>query len=247
MGTSQQVKVYELFMLGLCVYVLAALLIEACVDLNEGTAAILSYADTAVCVIFLVDFFVKLATAPSKIGYLKWGWIDFLSSIPTIEILRVGRLARILRIIRVLRGLRATRAIATQLVQRRAESAFSTAALLAILLIVASSVMMLHIESSPESNITNAEQALWWSFVTITTVGYGDTYPVTSAGRLVAAVLMISGVGLFGTFTGFMATWFIQPGEEAQEDELSLIRERLTRIEALLSASDGRSTDRHTR
>ena len=69
---------------------------------------------------------------------------------------------------------------------------------------------------APNSNIKDAEDALWWSFVTITTVGYGDRFPVTTEGRLVGAVLMICGVGLFGTFTGFIASWFME-GEKNTE------------------------------
>ena len=71
---------------------------------------------------------------------------------------------------------------------------------------------------------------IWWAFVTMTTVGYGDTYPVTLEGRIIAAVLMIAGVGLFGTFTGFVATWFLQPGETEQDRELAAIRRSLAAI-----------------
>lgn len=61
-------------------------------------------------------------------------------------------------------------------------------------------------ETAPESNIKTAEDAIWWAFVTITTVGYGDRFPVTTEGRIIAALLMTAGVGLFGTFTGFIAS-----------------------------------------
>jgi voltage-gated potassium channel len=81
--------------------------------------------------------------------------------------------------------------------------------LVALLLIVFCSIAVLHFETDPESNIKTAEDALWWAFATITTVGYGDCYPVTWEGRLIAAILMCAGVGLFGTFSGFLAAWFI--------------------------------------
>jgi voltage-gated potassium channel len=61
-----------------------------------------------------------------------------------------------------------------------------------------------------------AEDALWWAYVTITTVGYGDKFPVTSEGRLIAGFLMTAGVGLFGTFTGFVASWFVEGREDEQ-------------------------------
>jgi len=71
------------------------------------------------------------------------------------------------------------------------------------------SISILQFETAPESNIKTAEDAIWWAFVTITTVGYGDRYPVTTEGRIIAAFLMITGVALFGTFTGFIAAWFM--------------------------------------
>lgn len=80
-------------------------------------------------------------------------------------------------------------------------------------MIVFGSIAILEFEKGEETNINNAEDALWWSFVTITTVGYGDKYPVTTEGRIVAGVLMIVGVGLFGTFTGFVASWFLNDNE----------------------------------
>jgi voltage-gated potassium channel len=80
---------------------------------------------------------------------------------------------------------------------------------IAILMIIFSSIAILQVETDPNSNIKNAEDAIWWSFVTITTVGYGDKFPVTTEGRIIAAFLMTVGVGLFGTFTGFVASWFM--------------------------------------
>lgn len=77
---------------------------------------------------------------------------------------------------------------------------------------------MLQLEKGVEgSNIHNASDALWWAFVTITTVGYGDFYPVSHEGRVVAVILMTSGVGLFGTFTGFVASWFLEEDAEKQD------------------------------
>jgi len=66
--------------------------------------------------------------------------------------------------------------------------------------------------ASPAANITTSEAAVWWSFVTMSTVGYGDFYPVTTMGRLVAVIFIIIGVGLFGVVTGFLANAFL--GEE---------------------------------
>jgi len=228
--------IYELFMLGLCVYVLAALATVTFFRLDESVVEILVYVDTGICVIFLADFFGKLAVAKSKLGYLKWGWIDLISSIPMVGPLRWGRLARVVRILRLLRGVKSTKTISEYIVNQRAESAFTAAALVALLTVVFSSIAVLHFEQDNRgANIKHAGDALWWAFVTITTAGYGDKYPVTTGGRIVASIAMTVGVGLFGTFTAFIASWFLTPGEEQQDDELRFIRERLISIEEQIS------------
>jgi voltage-gated potassium channel len=226
---------YELFMLGLCTYVLVTLAATTFCRVNPATFEILNYVDNAICFIFLADFVGKLVTAESKWGYLKWGWIDLISSIPDVGLLRWGRVARVVRILRVLRGVKSSRAIVEFLIKRRAQSAFTATALVALLTVVYSSIAILHFEQGdPRANIRTAGDALWWAVVTVTTVGYGDRYPVTEGGRLVAAVTITAGVGLFGTFTAFVASWFLAPTEVEQESELEQIRRQLTSIEQQL-------------
>jgi voltage-gated potassium channel len=71
----------------------------------------------------------------------------------------------------------------------------------------------------PDSNIKNASDALWWAYVTVTTVGYGDRYPVTNAGRIVGVLLLTIGVGLFGVLTGYLATAFLKPKSAQQAEQ----------------------------
>jgi voltage-gated potassium channel len=83
-------------------------------------------------------------------------------------------------------------------------------------MVIFSAIAILQVEDDPSGNIKTAEDAIWWAYVTVTTVGYGDKFPVTTEGRIIAAVLMTVGVGLFGTFTAFLASWFVT---EKQEDD----------------------------
>jgi voltage-gated potassium channel len=93
-----------------------------------------------------------------------------------------------------------------------------------LLLVVFASVAILQFEQVQGANITTAQDAVWWAVVTLTTVGYGDRYPITGEGRAVATLLMVAGVGLFGTFSGYVASWFLVPGKERQESEVSELR-----------------------
>ena len=124
---QHQTSLHELFILGLCVYVLVALAVDTFFKLDRATSTILNYADTGICLIFLADFFAKLATAPRKLQYLKWGWIDFVSSILMVGYLRWGRVVRVVRILRVLRALRSTKTLTTFIFKRRTQSVFTAA------------------------------------------------------------------------------------------------------------------------
>jgi voltage-gated potassium channel len=200
---------YQLFMLVLCLFALAALALERLTSVSTDVGQLLQWADFVVCLLFLGDFVHSLATAPNRLQYLAtWGWVDLLSSIPAVDVLRVGRVARILRISRVLRGVKATRVLSLAVLERRAQSMFLAASLVTLLLLVLASASIMTLENTADANIRGPGDALWWSFVTMTTVGYGDRFPVTAEGRLIGALLMVAGVGLFGTFSGFVASWF---------------------------------------
>jgi voltage-gated potassium channel len=226
---------YEIFMLVLCVYTLVILAVEVVVPLRQNTRAVLDYSDRVVCALFLSDFVLSLVRASNRWQYLvSWGWLDLLSSIPTLEIARWGRIGRVLRILRVLRGLRATRLLANMVLRRRADNVGLAAVLIVLLLVVFCSVAVLHVESSPDSNIKTAEDAIWWSLATITTVGYGDRYPVTSEGRLIGAILMCTGVGLFGTMSGLLAAWFLAPQESSRELNLQTLQNEIVALRRLM-------------
>lgn len=206
-ASDKTVGVYDLFMLALCVYVLIALAVEVFVKLSPDTVEILNGADFAICVVFILDFFFNLFSQGPK--YLKWGWIDLVSSVPMVGPLRAGRMVRMVRIMRLLRGIRSVRRIAHIALKMRAQSIFAAILLLAFLCLVFGSILILEFErDSDGANIKSGGDALWWSFVTITTVGYGDRYPVTTGGRIVAVIMMLVGVSLFGVFTAFVASWF---------------------------------------
>ena len=229
---------WQFLMLFLSVYVLVVLLAETMFSLPAEVSQLLSAVDLAVCAVFATDFFLQLKAAKRKWSYLKWGWIDLVSSIPSLPFLRIGRLARLVRILRMLRGVRSTRVIVTHLFDNRARGTFATVTLITFVLIVFSSIIVLNWETTPESTIKTAEDALWWSLSTVTTVGYGDVYPKTTVGHFVGAVLMVAGVALFGTFTATVASFFVQQ-DSRQEDEkmdavlrkLDALSERLDKME----------------
>jgi voltage-gated potassium channel len=226
---------YQFFMLALCLWALLTLGAGTFFKLDPETRAILVYADTAVCGLFFLDFAYSLYTAPNRIRYLTtWGWIDLLSSIPALSGARWGRVARVMRILRVIRGLKSARTIAHFLMERRTQSAFLASILICLLLVVACSIAILQFETGAEGNIRGAQDAMWWAISTMTTVGYGDAYPVTPEGRVIAVFLMAAGVGVFGTLAGAVASWFLSPEAEETESELREVKDLLQELRAEL-------------
>jgi voltage-gated potassium channel len=204
----------SLIILILSLYVLISLVTTTFFNVSPEVQKILMQIDNFICIIFLIDFFYRFYKAPNKLKFLKWGWIDFISSIPFIDFLRVGRLLRLLRLLRILRAFKSVKHIAEHVYKDKSKGLLSTVAVIAFLMVLFSSITILQVETAPNSNIKTAEDALWWSYTTLTTVGYGDRYPVTTEGRLIAAVLMTTGVGLCGTFAGYIASILMSKKEE---------------------------------
>ena len=164
--------------------------------------------------VFLADFTYRLLTAESKTRYFfrRFGWADLLASLPfqQVKILRVFRLVRVFRLLRDY----GAKNVVRSLLQDRAGSALLTLLLMGILVLEFGSLEILHVEQDAAgANITSASDALWYTIVTISTVGYGDRYPVTNEGRVIGSLIIIVGVGIFGTFTGYLANLFLAPSK----------------------------------
>jgi voltage-gated potassium channel len=226
---------YQIFVLTISVAALLLLLVQSAVPMNKDSSTIFEYADDALCMLFLVDFLVCVVRAPNRMRYLAtWGWLDLLACVPTFEVARWGRMARVLRIFRVMRAVRAARVLAQVILERKAENSMFAAGLIVLLLVFGSSIAILNFETTPEANIKSPEDALWWAVATVTTVGYGDRYPVTTEGRFVAAVLMCAGVGLFGTLSAFLASMFIESDTTEDNNELSQLRAEVGALRQLI-------------
>lgn len=235
--SSEKVGPYELFMLVLCAWSLIVLAIGAFFHWRETTGEILYYADIVVCAFFLIDFGRSLYRSSDRLRYfVTWGWIDLVSSIPAVDIFRWGRTARILRIVRALRGVKSARRLAQYVAGRRTESAVYATVLLSLLLILTCSIAVLEFEEPAGGNINTAQDAMWWAVSTMTTVGYGDRYPTTSEGRLVAVFLMASGVGVFAMMSGLVASWFLSPAASEGDADREDIKRMLIEIRQHMAA-----------
>jgi len=218
MKTEERLGFLNSLIIILSIYVLFALLIDTFFKLPTEISRLLFTIDNGICFIFIFDFSIRFYRAEHKLKFMKWGWIDLISSIPSVDILRAGRLIRLIRLLRVLRTFRSTRVLINHIFKSKIKGTMTTVSIITLLIIISSSISILIVENAPESNIKTAEDALWWAMVTVTTVGYGDKFPVTTDGRIIAVVLMISGVGLFGVFTGYISSIFVNERQKEEKD-----------------------------
>jgi len=191
--------------------------------------------DSICSVAFLADFFLRLHRAPVKAAYFlrQGGWLDLIGSFP----FPLFRLARIFRVLRIYGPIRRSggKGVLRQAQSDRAGSTLLVAIFLTIIVIQYASMAILWAEGhNADANIHTASDAIWWSYVTITTVGYGDRFPVTNLGRLVGFALLSTGVGLFAVITGFLANSFVARRRPPETPSVPPdIDERLRRLEAL--------------
>lgn len=184
--------------------------------------------DTTLCVFMLAEWFILFSLTETRGPFVRARWIDLVASIPLLLIFRPFRIVRLVRLARLPRG-----AIAFNKALRPWREAFGSsmlknAAVTTMLMVLVGAIAVRDIE--PHNEMLNTyPKAIWWAVVTTTTVGYGDAYPVTTAGRFVAGVLMILGVGFFGSFAAAFTTAFSRQEDAAPAAN----REILDRIDAL--------------
>ena len=216
--------------------------------LDQATLDALLFWDNFICIVFLVDFVYEISGSRPRREYFlhQRGWLDLLGSIPSLGILRftaLFRLARLSRLARVMRllGGQNRGALVRDVLQNRSQYALFLTVLLAIVVMTVSSVLVLQFEGrSPDSNIKTGGDALWWALVTITTVGYGDFYPVTFLGRSTGAFVMLSGVGIIGALASILASLLLAPTSEDDKkvaDAAAAKTARDTGVQAELAAT----------
>jgi voltage-gated potassium channel len=215
---------YNIFILVLTVFSLV-LMVILLLPIDQQTRELVNLYDNVVAVIFLIDFVINLSGSRPRRAYFvdNRGWLDLLGSIPSFgflpltSLLRLARLSRLARITRLLRGQAGADLIA-DVIRNRGQYATFITLLAAGIVLTTASILVLQFEAgAPDANITTGGDALWWAVVTITTVGYGDFYPVTTLGRLTAFFVMLAGVGIIGALASILASVLVPQGDEEDD------------------------------
>ncbi|WP_181784223.1 potassium channel family protein [Pseudonocardia pini] len=201
--------------------------------LDRGAPELLDTSLTVIWAIFGADYVVRLALARRRGRFVATHLVDLL-----ILVLPMFRQLRVLRIVTVISVL--NRQLRDDFRGRIAVYVTGTVGLVAF--VAALSVLEAE-RDAPDSSITTFGEALWWTITTISTVGYGDRYPVTLEGRIVAATLMVAGIALLGVVTASIASWFVEnlrASSERTETELAETEQKIDLLVAEVRRLHGR-------
>lgn len=190
--------------------------------LSEEFASLARTFDYLICLIFVTQASWSLYRAPDKIKWWKWGWADFVASVPEVEILRIFRGLRLFLVVRSIRSMvRGVRGLAQLFDAGRAQTVLALVFSLIVISVLMSSFLILGMESpNPDANIKTARDAFLWSISTLTgaePTGFGDHFPVTDGGRVVAIWLVIVSLGLIGSLAGLISAWIEDEPEENEQ------------------------------
>jgi len=218
---------FDKLIVALSIYVIVELYISSVITYPPTISTWTQRIDFVVCILFLYDFFSRLIKAKEKVLFLKYNWIDFISSIPAIGILRVGRIVRIIRVLRIVRSGRVFYRI---LNKDNSLSTFGYIVILNIFFILLASISLYQLEHNINPDIKTFSDSVWWSVITTTTLGFvRDVEPLTAEGKVFSVILIGMGILLFGTFTGMVTDYFV--GDEEIRKDIKTINDKLDRIE----------------
>jgi voltage-gated potassium channel len=210
---------------------LPVLVVPLVTDLHGWADVAFAAVDYFVWAAFLAEYVAKLRLAADRWHFVRHHLLDL--AMVGVPILRPLRLARALRLVRLGRVV-----IVLENSLRRARAMFTHHGLHFVLLAVVAIIfasagleLVFEQHSTGPTAIHNFGDALWWALVTVTTVGYGDKVPMTGGGKWVATALMFTGIGLVGTLTATIASFFVQ---EQQSKELADVKAQLAEIRELL-------------
>jgi voltage-gated potassium channel len=214
--------IYNITMASLSLVVAIILVLQLTMNLNYKTNKILTIIDFIIWLIFVFDYASRYCKSTNKKKFIKRNYIDLISIIPvysifrvfnTLKIVRISRLARLSEISKVVRIVAILKKSNDNFSEFIKTNKFNYTIGIGISLILVGSLAMSYVEQ------ISIGDALWWSIVTITTVGYGDISPTSPFGKIIAAILMVMGIGFIGSLSSTLSTYFIKKEHKKYHDE----------------------------
>ena len=193
----------------------------AWVDYSNSLLPWQYYLDILIWIIFVIDYMYRIIKSSDKKQFIKSNIFDLLAIFPFNSSFRAFRSFKLLKFLRLMKMTKIIAFIVrifNKIKRFLKTNGFQYMLLLSLVMVIISVILVSFFESMTLQN------GIWWAFVTITTVGYGDIAPNTVVGRIVACVLMITGIGLLGSLTSTITTFFIKPQKDTiSNDKIDMI------------------------
>lgn len=216
---DHRIDLFEVIVLTLTIYILFSLLWQVFTDVNPEVLKLLNFFDIVACFVFLFDWFRRFRFAEKKWKFTLFNSLDLIASIPffyMFDYVGYFKAVRLLRFFRIVKALGGINRLYHYFSNNKIETGKLIFSIFFMLIIVTGPILILYVEAG-KGNIKTAEQALWWSYCTLTTIGYGDFYPTTTIGRILAVMLSTGGIGLFGVTTSILVNYLNEKNTDQPE------------------------------
>lgn len=210
MKADNKIDLFEFTVLSFTVYILFSIVWQTFWNVDREVAKILDLFDLISCVIFLIDWFGRLHYADKKLKYTLINSLDLIASIPLLFLFDYFKEYEFIRFIQFIKVIKIIGGVSRIVYYIKTDQIYSFKLLYSlffITIIISAPILILEVERGI-GNIKTAEQSLWWTYCTFTTIGYGDFFPSTTAGRAIAVLVSLGGIGMFGMISSLILEHF---------------------------------------
>lgn len=188
-------------------------------DIVARKVSLIHLIDLLICIIFIAEFVIRYLREESRREFIQTHWLEIPGMIP-FTVLGVSRTFRILRLFRLVRVVSLMKRFSRIYQKRFVKNELQYAAVITVTILVLASYGIYFFEGGVNTEISSIGDAVWWSVVTVTTVGYGDKVPITPLGKAIGVILMFTGIGLIGIVSGTIASYLLggfRAGKKSEE------------------------------
>ncbi len=210
---DEKFRISDLIVSILIIYFVISYAVQLFCPLDAEVRHLLVIYDFGACIYFLIDWFMRFSRSENRPRFAWRNSLDFIVSLPIVElfhyigflkILQIARLVRLFKLFTSLSRVRSAKKLGVAQIMKM------LAPLLFVVLMIISPILVLLFERNSGGSIDTAVDAIWWTYCTISTIGYGDLFPITIAGRAVAVVVSVGGIAIFGMISAILVNLILK-------------------------------------
>lgn len=214
MMNSELHKILSIIIIGLVLLDIILLSLLFFIQVNQIFYLSILYFDLFVVIILIVQFLIQLKNAKDKTNYIKNNWFDLLGMVPEILIPGFATFLRYFRLIKILSLFRKN---LSQLTEFFKKTHLELGIITVIFILIAAATIFYFFENGVNPNVNSIDDAMWYTLITITTIGFGDIYPQTIGGRIATVIIIFTGLGFISYLAASVTGWFLSETKKEEE------------------------------